>query len=126
MVCCVSPGTTPLERIVEHYKAGETPEQIVEAFDSLRLSDVYGDRVLSTTPSRSVVLRTGRHAEEMRRKDQASQPRTITRDAARTKGTHGEPSEMLRLAADAALTESLVAMLRREPTLDIVGFKTWG
>jgi uncharacterized protein (DUF433 family) len=31
----------PLELIVEHYKAGETPEQIVEAFDTLRLADVY-------------------------------------------------------------------------------------
>ena len=31
----------PLERIVEHYRAGQTPEQIVEAFDSLRLADVY-------------------------------------------------------------------------------------
>lgn len=31
----------PLELIVRHYNAGETPEQIVEAFDSLRLSDVY-------------------------------------------------------------------------------------
>src|SRR5437764_676682 len=31
----------PLETIVEHYKAGETPEQIVEAFDTLRLADVY-------------------------------------------------------------------------------------
>jgi uncharacterized protein (DUF433 family) len=31
----------PLERIVEHYRAGQTPEQIVEAFDTLRLSDVY-------------------------------------------------------------------------------------
>jgi uncharacterized protein (DUF433 family) len=31
----------PLERIVECYKAGETPEGIVDAFDTLRLSDVY-------------------------------------------------------------------------------------
>jgi len=31
----------PLELVVEHYRGGETPEQIVEAFDTLRLSDVY-------------------------------------------------------------------------------------
>lgn len=31
----------PVERVVEGYKAGETPEQIVGAFDTLRLSDVY-------------------------------------------------------------------------------------
>jgi uncharacterized protein (DUF433 family) len=31
----------PLERIVEQYNGGQTPEQIVEAFDTLRLSDVY-------------------------------------------------------------------------------------
>jgi uncharacterized protein (DUF433 family) len=30
-----------LERIVEHYKVGRTPEQIVDAFDTLRLADVY-------------------------------------------------------------------------------------
>jgi uncharacterized protein (DUF433 family) len=31
----------PLERIVEMHKEGATPEQIVEAFDVLRLADVY-------------------------------------------------------------------------------------
>lgn len=31
----------PLERIVESYKAGATPEEIVASFDTLRLSDVY-------------------------------------------------------------------------------------
>jgi uncharacterized protein (DUF433 family) len=31
----------PLERIIECHKAGETPEAIVEAFNSLSLSDVY-------------------------------------------------------------------------------------
>lgn len=31
----------PLELIVSHHRAGKTPEQIVEAFDTLRLSDVY-------------------------------------------------------------------------------------
>lgn len=31
----------PLERIIEEYKAGATPEEIVFSFDTLRLSDVY-------------------------------------------------------------------------------------
>lgn len=31
----------PLERIVEYHRAGYSPEAIVEAFDTLRLSDVY-------------------------------------------------------------------------------------
>src|SRR5438552_3478292 len=31
----------PLERIVEYHKAGESPESIVDAFDTLRLADVY-------------------------------------------------------------------------------------
>jgi uncharacterized protein (DUF433 family) len=31
----------PLERIVEEYKDGATPEEIVSSFDTLRLSDVY-------------------------------------------------------------------------------------
>jgi uncharacterized protein (DUF433 family) len=37
----VTGARLPLERIVEHYKAGDTPEQIVDAYDILRLSDVY-------------------------------------------------------------------------------------
>src|SRR5437764_683477 len=31
----------PLERIIESYRAGATPEEIVDSFDTLRLSDVY-------------------------------------------------------------------------------------
>lgn len=31
----------PLERIVECYRGGETPEDIVRDFDTLKLSDVY-------------------------------------------------------------------------------------
>jgi uncharacterized protein (DUF433 family) len=31
----------PLERIIECYKAGLTPEDTVDAYDTLRLSDVY-------------------------------------------------------------------------------------
>jgi uncharacterized protein (DUF433 family) len=31
----------PFELIVEHYKSGDSPEGIVEAFDTLRLADVY-------------------------------------------------------------------------------------
>lgn len=31
----------PLERVIETYRAGNTPEAIVEQFDVLRLADVY-------------------------------------------------------------------------------------
>ncbi len=31
----------PLERVIECHKEGESPETIVESFDTLRLSDVY-------------------------------------------------------------------------------------
>ncbi len=31
----------PLERVIESHQAGRSPEEIVDAFDSLRLSDVY-------------------------------------------------------------------------------------
>ncbi len=37
----VTESRLPLERIVECYKAGGTPEEIVDSFDILRLSDVY-------------------------------------------------------------------------------------
>jgi uncharacterized protein (DUF433 family) len=37
----VKDSRIPLERIVEHYQAGETPEQIVDAYDTLHLPDVY-------------------------------------------------------------------------------------
>ncbi len=37
----VTDSRIPLERIVEHYRAGETPEEIVDAYDVHRLSDVY-------------------------------------------------------------------------------------
>lgn len=31
----------PLERIIECYQAGATPEEIIASFDTLRLADVY-------------------------------------------------------------------------------------
>src|SRR4051812_33399485 len=31
----------PLERVVQYHQAGATPEAIVDAFDTLRLADVY-------------------------------------------------------------------------------------
>lgn len=37
----VTDSRIPLERIVEHYKVGQTPEHIVDAYDTLRLADVY-------------------------------------------------------------------------------------
>lgn len=31
----------PFDRVVECYRAGDTPEQIVDSFDTLQLADVY-------------------------------------------------------------------------------------
>ena len=37
----VTESRIPLERVVESYKAGATPQEIVDSFDTLRLADVY-------------------------------------------------------------------------------------
>ena len=37
----VGPTRVTLETLLHAYKSGESPEQIVEAFDTLRLADVY-------------------------------------------------------------------------------------
>lgn len=37
----VTGSRIPLERVVEAYLDGESPESIVDAFDTLRLADVY-------------------------------------------------------------------------------------
>jgi uncharacterized protein (DUF433 family) len=37
----VAGTSVPLERVVECHKAGDSPEEIVDAFDTLRLADVY-------------------------------------------------------------------------------------
>src|SRR5262245_40012006 len=68
----------PLERIVEHYRAGESPEAIVEAFDTLRLADVYAviSYYLDHKEEVDGYLRDmEKKAEEIRRKIEATQPR---------------------------------------------------
>jgi uncharacterized protein (DUF433 family) len=66
-----------LEQVVEGYKAGETPEQIVEAFDSLRLADVYAliGYYLDHKDHVDQYLREqDEDAEAIRRKIEASRP----------------------------------------------------
>jgi uncharacterized protein (DUF433 family) len=74
----------PLERIIEHYKEGDTPEGIVEAFDTLRLADVYtliGYYLDHVEQVEQYLREQDEHAEEIRRKIEAFQgPRTLTRE----------------------------------------------
>ena len=74
----------PLERIVEHHREGRTPEQIVEAFDSLRLADVYtliGYCLDFTREVDEYLREQDVHAEEIRRKIEATQgPPRVTRE----------------------------------------------
>jgi uncharacterized protein (DUF433 family) len=73
-----------LDLVIGAYKAGQTPEQIVEAYDSLRLADVYAliAYYLDHTEQVEEHLREeDKLAEELRRKIEASQPpRTVTRE----------------------------------------------
>jgi uncharacterized protein (DUF433 family) len=67
----------PLERIVEHHQAGETPEQIVDAYDTLRLSDVYtiiGYYLDHKEVVEEYLREQNEEAEEIRRMIEASQP----------------------------------------------------
>lgn len=67
----------PLELVVEHYNAGETPEQIVEAFDTLRLSDVYtlvGYYLENRAAIDEYVRRMDELGDEMERKIKAELP----------------------------------------------------
>jgi uncharacterized protein (DUF433 family) len=67
----------PLERIVEHYQAGETPEQIVDAYDTLRLSDVYSVIAYYLDHKEEVeqyLREQDEQAEEISRMIEASQP----------------------------------------------------
>lgn len=74
----------PLEQVVEGYKAGQTPEQIVEAFDSLRLADVYMliAYYLDHTDQVEQYLREQDDlADEIRRQIEARQgPNPVTRE----------------------------------------------
>jgi len=74
----------PLERIVEGYKAGQTPEHIVEAFDTLRLADVYtliGYYLDHTEEVEQYLRETDEQANELRRQIEARQgPNPVTRE----------------------------------------------
>lgn len=67
----------PLERIIECYKAGLTPEDIVDAYDSLRLSDVYtiiGYYLDHKEEVEAYLREQDEEAEEIRRMIEAAQP----------------------------------------------------
>jgi uncharacterized protein (DUF433 family) len=67
----------PLERVVESYKAGATPEEIVASFDTLRLSDVYtliGYYLDHRGEVEQYLREQEEQAEETRRMIEASQP----------------------------------------------------
>jgi uncharacterized protein (DUF433 family) len=67
----------PLERVIECYKAGLTPEEIVDAYDSLRLSDVYtliGYYLTHTEEVEEYLRKQEEDAEEIRRMIEKEMP----------------------------------------------------
>jgi uncharacterized protein (DUF433 family) len=67
----------PLERIVESYKEGDSPETIVEDFDTLQLADVYAviTYYLNQTEEVEAYLRKQEaDGDEMQRKIEAEMP----------------------------------------------------
>ncbi len=67
----------PLDRVIESYKYGATPEAIVDSFDSLKLADVYAliSYYLNHTEEVEAYLSAReKEAEEIRRRIEASQP----------------------------------------------------
>ena len=67
----------PLERVIECYRAGLSPEATVEAFDSLRLADIYAiiSYYLDNKEEVEEYLRWEEEkAEEVRRMIEAGQP----------------------------------------------------
>ncbi len=73
----VTVSRLPLERIVEHYKAGATPEEIVDSFDILRLSDVYlliAYYLDHKAEVEAYLREQDEEAEALRRKIEAAQP----------------------------------------------------
>jgi uncharacterized protein (DUF433 family) len=80
----VTNSRIPLERIVEMYRQGATPEQIVEAFDVLRLADVYtliGYCLDHEAEVNWYLYEQEKDAEEIRRTIEAAQgPPRVTRE----------------------------------------------
>src|SRR4051794_32876597 len=67
----------PLERIVDGYKDGATPEEIVDSYDVLNLSDVYtliGYYLDHKEEVEQYLREQDAYAEEMRRKIEAAFP----------------------------------------------------
>jgi uncharacterized protein (DUF433 family) len=67
----------PLERIVEHFQAGQTPEDIVDCFDTLRLADVYAVIAYYLEHKEEVeeyLREQDAKAEELRRMIETTQP----------------------------------------------------
>jgi uncharacterized protein (DUF433 family) len=92
----------PLERVVQHYKAGETPEAIVEAYDVLRLSDVYAviSYYLDHKEEVEAYLRFWEaRAQEVEQKIRAAQPprpglkEELLARWARREGEHAPPGQ---------------------------------
>lgn len=73
----VSGTRIPLERIVESYKAGATPEEIAASFDTLRLADVYmliGYYLDHREEVEQYLREAEEQAEGIRRQIEAAQP----------------------------------------------------
>jgi uncharacterized protein (DUF433 family) len=67
----------PLERVIECYKAGLTPEAIVDAYDSLQLADVYtliGYYLAHTKEVEEYLGQQEEDAEEVRRMIEKAMP----------------------------------------------------
>jgi uncharacterized protein (DUF433 family) len=67
----------PLERVIECYRARLTPEDIVESFDSLKLSDVYaiiGYYLDHKEAVEQYLLRCEDEADKVRQMIEARQP----------------------------------------------------
>lgn len=92
----------PLERIVECHRAGYTPEDIVESFDVLKLSDVYlvlGYYLDHTDEVEEYIRQQEKDAEEIRKMIEASQParpgfkEELLARKARMEGNHAPPGQ---------------------------------
>ena len=73
----VGDSRIPLERVVESYLDGATPETIVDWFDTLRLADVYAVIAYYLDHKDQVqdyICRQDAVAAEVRRKIEAAQP----------------------------------------------------
>jgi uncharacterized protein (DUF433 family) len=73
----VTESRLPLERVVESYKEGATPEEIVDSFDILRLSDVYtiiGYYLDHKEEVEQYLREQDEEGEKVRRRVEAAQP----------------------------------------------------